>query len=53
MALWGNNDNLNSSGTVSVNYANKTVTGTGTTFGAAGAGPVSYTHLTLPTKRIV
>ncbi len=38
MALWGNNDNLNSSGTVSVNYANKTVTGTGTTFGAAGAG---------------
>jgi hypothetical protein len=38
MALWGNNDNLNSSGTVSVNYANRTVTGTGTTFGAAGAG---------------
>ena len=38
MALWGNNDNLNSSGTVALNYANKTVTGTGTTFGAAGAG---------------
>ena len=38
MALWGDNDNLNSSGTVSVNYANRTVTGTGTTFGAAGAG---------------
>ena len=38
MALWGNKDNINSSGTVTVNYANLTVTGTGTTFGAAGAG---------------
>jgi len=38
MALWGNNDNLNNAGTVSLNYATKVVTGTGTTFGAAGAG---------------
>lgn len=38
MALWGNNDNLNSAGTVVLNYANGVVTGTGTTFGAAGAG---------------
>ena len=38
MALWGNNDNLNSSGTVALNYANKTVTGTGSSFGYAGAG---------------
>ena len=38
MALWGNNDNLNSSGTVSLNYATRVVTGTGTTFGASGAG---------------
>lgn len=38
MALWGNNDNLNNSGTVSLNYATRVVTGTGTTFGAAGAG---------------
>ena len=38
MALWGNNDNLNSSGTVSLNYATRVVTGTDTTFGATGAG---------------
>ena len=38
MALWGNKDNINSSGTVTVNYANLTVTGTGTTFGAVAAG---------------
>ncbi len=38
MALWGNDDNLNSSGTVALNYANKTVTGTGSSFGYAGAG---------------
>lgn len=36
MTLWGNNDNKLSSGTVSLNYGNKTVTGTGTTFGVAG-----------------
>jgi len=40
MALWGNNDNKLSSGTVSLNYGNKTVTGTGTTFGAAGNAEV-------------
>ena len=38
MALWGNNDNLNSNGTVVLNYSTGVVTGTGTTFGAAGAG---------------
>jgi len=38
MALWGNNDNLNSNGTVTLNYSTGVVTGTGTTFGVAGAG---------------
>ena len=38
MSLWGTNDNLESSGTVSLNYANKTVTGSGTTFGTVGFG---------------
>ncbi len=38
MALWGNNDNLNSAGTVVLDYSTGAVTGTGTTFGAAGAG---------------
>lgn len=37
MALWGNNDNKYSGGTVTVNYANLTVTGAGTTFGQVGA----------------
>mgnify|MGYP006246304041 CR=1 FL=1 len=37
MSLWGNNDNLFSGGTVSLNYDNKTVTGAGTTFGNVGA----------------
>ena len=36
MALWGNNDNMGSAGTVSLNYATATVTGTGTSFGIAG-----------------
>ena len=40
MALWGNNDNKGSLGTVSLNYGNKTVTGTGTTFGQTGAAQV-------------
>ena len=40
MALWGNNDNKFSGGTVSLNYGNKTVTGTGTTFGQTGAAAV-------------
>ena len=37
MALWGNKDNKHSGGTVTVNYANLTVTGSGTTFGQVGA----------------
>ena len=32
MALWGNNDNVTSTGTVSLNYSNGVVTGAGTTF---------------------
>ena len=42
MALWGNNDNVGTAGSVSVNYATKTVTGgaltgqTGTLFGETG-----------------
>ena len=38
MSLWGNNDNLVSNGTVSLNYGTKVVTGTGTTFGTVGFG---------------
>ena len=34
MALWGNNDALDSGGTVSLNYATGVVTGSGTSFGA-------------------
>ena len=37
MALWGNNDNVFSGGTVSLNYGTGVVTGAGTSFGAAGA----------------
>lgn len=40
MALWGNNDNIVSSGSVSLNYSNKTVTGAGTTFGTTGFGGI-------------
>jgi len=36
MALWGKADNLFSSGTVAVDYATETITGTGTSFTAAG-----------------
>ena len=36
MALWGTADSLFSPGTVTVNYANKTITGTGTSFRSAG-----------------
>jgi len=32
MALWGNNDNVTSAGTVSLNYGTGVVTGSGTTF---------------------
>lgn len=37
MALWGNNDNKGSGGTVSLDYTTLEVTGTGTTFGQVGA----------------
>jgi len=37
MALWGNNDNVGSTGTVALNYSTGVVTGTGTTFGQTGA----------------
>lgn len=37
MALWGNNDNRGSGGTVSLNYTTLVVTGSGTTFGGVGA----------------
>ena len=36
MALWGNNDNVGSVGTVALNYSTGVVTGTGTTFGETG-----------------
>jgi hypothetical protein len=36
MALWGKADSLYSGGTVAVNYAAKTITGSGTSFTAAG-----------------
>ena len=38
MSLWGNNDNKLSDGTVTVNHANLTVIGSGTTFGSVGCG---------------
>lgn len=38
MALWGNNDNISSVGTVSLNYATRVVTGAGTSFGISGEG---------------
>ena len=37
MALWGNNDNKGSGGTVTLNYSTGVVTGSGTTFGNVGA----------------
>ncbi len=37
MALWGNNDNLGSGGTVTLDYSTGVVTGSGTTFGQVGA----------------
>lgn len=36
MSLWGKSDNLFSPGTVTVDYATETITGTGTSFRAAG-----------------
>ena len=38
MALWGNNDNVTSAGTVGLNYGTGVVTGAGTSFGTVGAG---------------
>ena len=38
MALWGNNDNVGSEGTVSLDYSTGVVTGAGTSFGLAGQG---------------
>jgi len=38
MALWGNNDNVGSAGTVALDYDTRVVTGTGTSFGIAGEG---------------
>lgn len=40
MALWGTADSIYSTGTVSVNYATKTITGSGTSFLAATVGSV-------------
>jgi hypothetical protein len=37
MALWGNNDNKGSGGTVTLNYSTLIVIGSGTTFGQVGA----------------
>ena len=47
MALWGNNDNIVSSGTVTLNYTSRVVTGAGTSFGAnaavaAGLSPAGF-----------
>jgi len=36
MALWGKADSIYSPGTVTVNYTDKTITGSGTSFGSAG-----------------
>lgn len=40
MALWGKADSIYSPGTVTVNYTNKTITGSGTSFLAATVGSV-------------
>ena len=40
MALWGNNDNVTSAGTVGLNYGTCVVTGNGTGFGNAGSAQV-------------
>ena len=36
MSLWGNKDNITATGTVTLNYSTKTVTGAGTSFGVNG-----------------
>jgi len=40
MALWGTADSIYSPGTVTIDYANNTITGTGTSFRAATVGSV-------------
>ena len=40
MALWGNNDNVDSVGTVSLNYSTRVVTGAGTSFGESGSASI-------------
>ena len=40
MALWGNNDNVDSVGTVILDYATGAVTGSGTSFGQTGSAQV-------------
>lgn len=40
MSLWGKNDNKTSNGTVTLNHANRTVIGSGTSFGVTGHGEV-------------
>ncbi len=40
MALWGNNDNVDSVGTVGLNYGTGVVTGTATSFGQTGSAQV-------------
>lgn len=40
MALWGKKDDVYSAGTITVNYSNNTVTGSGTTFTALSVGDV-------------
>lgn len=40
MALWGKADDIHSPGSVTVDYTNKTITGTGTSFTSASAGDV-------------
>jgi hypothetical protein len=40
MALWGKADDIYSPGSVTVNYENKTITGTGTSFTSASEGDV-------------
>ena len=41
MSLWGNNDNVTSAGKItSIDYAAKTVTGSGTQWGASGSAQV-------------
>jgi hypothetical protein len=42
MALWGNNDNVGSAGSVSLDYSNRVVSGWGTATGALVSGVASF-----------